>query len=83
MTISMTPLAEIVQALPFDLAAEVQDYIEFLLEKRRHGQSANSVATLASAWPPGFFEQTAGVLADDPTFVRPAQGTFEGRESFI
>lgn len=30
-------------------------------------------------WPPGFFEQTAGALADDP-LVRGAQGEYEVRE---
>jgi hypothetical protein len=30
-------------------------------------------------WPPGFFEQTAGALADDP-LVRGEQGEYEVRE---
>lgn len=30
-------------------------------------------------WPPGFFEQTAGALADDP-LVRGVQGEYEVRE---
>ncbi len=31
-------------------------------------------------WPPGFFEQTAGALADDP-LVRGEQGAYEEREA--
>ena len=31
-------------------------------------------------WPPGFFEQTAGALADDP-LVRGEQGAYEERDS--
>ncbi|MBH8572287.1 hypothetical protein I8752_04405 [Nostocaceae cyanobacterium CENA369] len=31
-------------------------------------------------WPPGFFEQTAGSLADDP-IQRYPQGAYEARES--
>jgi hypothetical protein len=31
-------------------------------------------------WPPGFFEQTAGSLADDP-IQRYPQGEYEARES--
>ena len=36
-------------------------------------------AVACSAWPPGWFEATAGAI-DDPSFVRPAQGTYETRE---
>ncbi|MCT7955934.1 hypothetical protein [Laspinema palackyanum] len=32
-------------------------------------------------WPPGFFEQTAGCLADEP-LVRYDQGKYEVREVF-
>ena len=32
-------------------------------------------------WPPGFFEQTEGALANDP-IERPPQGEFEVREAF-
>jgi hypothetical protein len=31
------------------------------------------------AWPPGWFEATAGAITD-PTFVRPPQGEYEQRE---
>lgn len=32
------------------------------------------------SWPPGYFEQTAGSLADDP-IARPSQGTYEERDT--
>lgn len=31
-------------------------------------------------WPPGYFERTAGSLADDP-IERPAQGEYEERDT--
>ena len=34
------------------------------------------------AWPPGFFENTAGCLADDP-IQRGPQGEYEQREHII
>ena len=33
----------------------------------------------ARGWPPGFFERTAGSLADDP-IERPPQGDYEVRD---
>jgi hypothetical protein len=33
-------------------------------------------------WPPGFFEQTEGALADDP-IERPSQGEYEVREELM
>ena len=35
-----------------------------------------------AGWPPGYFEQTAGSLADDP-IVRPSQGTYEERDTLL
>ena len=32
------------------------------------------------SWPPGYFAQTAGSLADDP-IARPSQGTYEERDA--
>ena len=32
------------------------------------------------SWPPGYFAQTAGSLADDP-ITRPSQGTYEERDA--
>ena len=33
-------------------------------------------------WPPGYFEQTAGSLADDP-IKRPSQGEYEERDALL
>lgn len=33
-------------------------------------------------WPPGFFDRTAGSLADDP-IERPPQGDFEVRDELL
>lgn len=33
-------------------------------------------------WPPGYFERTAGSLADDP-IERPPQGEFEERDTLL
>lgn len=33
-------------------------------------------------WPPGFFERTAGALADDP-LERPPQGNYEERDPLL
>ncbi len=33
-------------------------------------------------WPPGYFERTAGSLAEDP-IERPAQGNYEERDSLL
>lgn len=34
------------------------------------------------AWPPGYFERTAGSLADDP-IKRPPQGQYEERDRLL
>lgn len=34
------------------------------------------------SWPPGYFEETAGSLADDP-IERPPQGNYERREEML
>jgi hypothetical protein len=33
-------------------------------------------------WPPGYFERTAGALADDP-LERPVQGEYEERDELL
>lgn len=33
-------------------------------------------------WPPGYFERTAGSLADDP-IERPSQGEYEKRDALL
>ncbi|WP_341531574.1 hypothetical protein WKK05_36455 (plasmid) [Nostoc sp. UHCC 0302] len=43
--------------------------------------SAPSKTPQELGWPPGFFEQTAGALADDP-IQRYPQGEYDTREQF-
>jgi hypothetical protein len=68
-------LEEKIQTLPHDLRLEVEDFVEFLLEKRR--RAALEQQAVAHGWPAGF-AQTAGSI-DDPTFVRHPQGELEER----
>lgn len=42
----------------------------------------NATTDEARGWPPGFFKETAGSLANDPTFMRHDQGAYEIREAF-
>ncbi|MEI8307699.1 MAG: DUF2281 domain-containing protein [Chloroflexales bacterium] len=65
-----------IQALPPDLRREVEDFIEFLLEKRQRVELEQ--LAVAHGWPPGF-SQTAGSI-NDPSFVRHPQGDLEQRE---
>lgn len=62
--------------LPPDLLSEVEDFVEFLLEKRRRSELEQQA--VAHGWPSGFFTRTAGAI-DDPSFVRPPQGEPEDR----
>ncbi len=48
--------------LPPEALSEVEDFVEFLLEKRRKV----AVSPEARGWPPGYFERTAGSLPDFP-----------------
>lgn len=41
--------------------------------------SVDQPAAIVMAWPPGYFEQTFGALADDP-LLRAPQGEYEQRE---
>ena len=74
-------LEEMIRTLPPDMRREVEDFVQFLLEKRRRDEREKQ-KVIAHGWPPGFFEQTAGALADDPTFIRHPQGEYEERENF-
>ncbi len=56
--------------LPLDIADSDLEVILVLQRKER------------GAWPPGYFEQTAGSLADDP-LERPPQGTYEERDVLL
>lgn len=59
-------------------------YLEVLLViQPRAIATTPTVDTLeARGWSPGFFEQTAGSLADDP-IERPVQGEYEVREELV
>jgi hypothetical protein len=59
------------RALPPDMLSEVEDFVEFLLKKRRRAELEQQA--VAHGWPPGFFAQTAGSI-NDPSFVRHPQG---------
>ncbi len=59
--------------LTLQLPAEMADQeleIQVVVQRR---------APKKRAWPPGYFERTAGSLADDP-MERPPQGDYEERE---
>lgn len=71
-------LAAKIRALPADLQREVEDFIEFLLEKRRRAELEQ--IALAHGWSPDF-ARTAGSIAD-PTFVRHPQSEPDVREPF-
>jgi hypothetical protein len=50
--------------LPGELRREVEDFVEFLLEKHRRAEQEQQA--IARSWPAGYFEQTAGSLPDFP-----------------
>jgi len=77
-TPDVTTIEAKLRALPQDLLREVEDFIEFLLEKRRRAELEQ--IAVAHGWPAGF-STTAGSI-DDPTFVRYSQGEYETREPF-
>ena len=57
--------------LPSDKQQQVLQFVDFL---------NNPKTPKELGWQPGFFESTAGCLADDP-LVRYPQGEYEQRES--
>jgi Protein of unknown function (DUF2281) len=76
MTTNEPTLEDKIHALPHDLRREVEDFVEFLLHKRRRA-ALDDVAT-ANGWPDGFIAATAGSI-DDPSFVRHPQGEADER----
>lgn len=58
MTTTTKPLIELVQELPPDVAAEVRNFAEFLLAKRR--------PTATTSWPPDYFTDVIGSQPDFP-----------------
>lgn len=57
-------------ALPLDIADTDLEVLVVVQPKARR------------SWPPGYFEQTAGSLTDDP-IARPSQGTYEERDTLL
>ena len=78
MPLPETLLAEKIRALPSELQREVEDFVEFLLTKRRRAELEQ--AAVAHNWPVGFVAHTAGSI-EDPTFIRHPQGEPEERSS--
>ena len=62
-------------SIPEELRHQTVEVIFWPLE---NPDAMYTPATDANGWPIGFFEATAGCLADDP-IERPAQGDFEQR----
>ena len=58
--------------LPEPLLGEVQRHLATLVDEK---------GKTATAWPPGYFEKTAGSFADEP-LERPPQLPFERREEW-
>jgi hypothetical protein len=76
MAIDETTLEAKIRALPPELQHEVEDFIEFLLEKRRRAELEQ--LAVAHGWPAGF-SKTAGSI-DDPSFRRHSQDEYAQRE---
>ena len=67
--------------LHLDIPVGVTDFeIEVMVIYQILEPSAPAKTPEELGWPPGFFEQTAGSLHDDP-IVRYPQGEYEQRES--
>ena len=74
-------------------SAVTYEQVEPLAEKLTHNEKLRLIKHLvtvlereelaqmpkAPGWPPGFFERTAGSLADDP-MERPPQGDYQERD---
>ncbi|WP_016951730.1 DUF2281 domain-containing protein [Anabaena sp. PCC 7108] len=77
-------ILEIIESLTPQQQEEVLNFIEFLqFKSQKHDIDIKSQPPQKSpeelGWPPGFFEETAGCLADDP-IQRYPQGEYEERE---
>ena len=67
--------------LHLDIPVEVTDkQIEVTVTYQMLEPSTAPKTPEELGWPPGFFEQTAGALADDP-IQRYPQGEYDARES--
>ncbi len=56
--------------VPLDISDSDLEVLIVVQRKEKHG------------WPPGYFERTAGSLADDP-IERPPQGEYEKRDTLL
>lgn len=77
-------ILEIIESLTPQQQEEVLNFIEFLQFKSQKHDIDTKVQPPQKSpeelgWPPGFFEETAGCLADDP-IQRYPQGEYEQRE---
>jgi tetrahydromethanopterin S-methyltransferase subunit B len=68
-------LIQKIQQQPEWIVDEVDRYLAYLAE------SLQPEKTKTNTWPPGYFEETAGVFANEP-FERPPQLPFEKREKW-
>jgi len=73
-------LIEEIVKQPEPVLRELQHYLAFLLEKQKNGNDG-AIAPLAGAWPPGYFEKTAGAFAGEP-LERPPELPFENRQEW-
>lgn len=76
MATTETTLVAKIQALPPELRREVEDFVEFLLEKRRRAELEQ--IAVAHGWPPGWSRMAGSI--DDPSFIRHPQGEAEQRD---
>ena len=68
-------LIEKIHKQPEWVLKEVDHYLEFLAKKQ------NGLENGSGVWPNRYFEETAGVFANEP-FERPPQLPFEKREEW-
>ncbi|NJN57337.1 MAG: DUF2281 domain-containing protein [Leptolyngbyaceae cyanobacterium SL_5_9] len=75
---------ELVKTMPEDRAYMVLKFAEFLHQETNVStkRTVEDIETTANVlgWEPGFFERTAGCLADDP-IARYPQPSYDVRES--
>ena len=77
-------ILELIESLTSQQQEEVLNFIEFLqFKSQKHDIDTKVQSSQKSpeelGWPSGFFEETAGCLADDP-IQRYPQGEYEERE---
>jgi hypothetical protein len=79
----MIAIAEALEEKLRNLPPQRACYLETLVRDALALVSVDSadIPTTTSAWPPGYFDQTAGTFASEP-FERPPQGSLEVRTSW-